>query len=417
MQPSPHLRPRNGDPQPTTAVELLFDLVYAFAITQISHLIIGHPTAHSVVHAALLLWVVWWAWIYTTWMVNWFEPASSPVRLVVVLGALASLLMAVAIPTAFTATPLLFVSAYVVLQVGRNAAARWLLEGQHALRIVFERILAWSVLSAVFWIAGALAPSSWRIALWAAALLVEFAAPIAGYWTPGRGRSGTTDYPVDGGHFAERSQSFIIIVLGESIVVTGAAASAGGLSSSSAFALAVAFLITGGLWWLYFGVVAENSKRDIATAEDPAVLARDAYTYLHLPIVAGVIMVAVGDDFLVRDATAPLSTGRLIMLVGGPALFLAAESMFRLRMIGSISPKRVDRCCGALCERSCRKRSAGGRGRSDRRRAAGTARNVGGGRVDQWLASQRSAAGPGGHRPGHAQAGQALISNRDRSGR
>ena len=127
-------------------------------------------------HAALLLWVVWWAWIYTTWMVNWFEPAPSPVRPVVVLGALASLLMAAAIPTAFTATPLLFAAAYVLLQVGRNAAARWLLEDDHALRVVFERILAWSLLSAVFWLAGAVAPRSWRIALWGAALLIDLVA-------------------------------------------------------------------------------------------------------------------------------------------------------------------------------------------------------------------------------------------------
>ena len=348
MQPSRHLRPRNGDPQPTTAVELLFDLVYAFAITQISHLIIGRLTSTGVAHAALLLWVVWWAWIYTTWMVNWFEPASSPVRLIVVLGALTSLLMAAAIPTAFTATPLLFAAAYVVLQVGRNAAARWLLDNDHALRIVFERILFWSLFSAVFWIAGALAPSSWRFGLWGVGLLVDFVAPIAGYWTPGRGRSGTSDYPVDGSHFAERFQSFVIIVLGESIVVTGAAASARGLSTSSVFALAVAFLITGGLWWLYFGAVAENSKQHLAEAEDAAVLARDAYTYLHLPIIAGVIMVAVGDDFLVSDATASLSTAGLIMLVGGPALFLAAENMFRLRMIGSIASKRAV-TIAALC--------------------------------------------------------------------
>lgn len=341
MQPSRHLRPRNGDPQPTTAVELLFDLVYAFAVTQISHLIIGHLTVTGVAHAALLLWVVWWAWIYTTWMVNWFEPASSPVRLVVVVGALMSLLMAAAIPTAFTATPVLFAAAYVVLQVGRNTASRWLLEDDHALRIVFERILAWSLLSAVFWFAGALAPSPWRFPLWGVGLLVDLVAPIAGYWTPGRGRSGTTDYPVDGGHFAERFQSFVIIVLGESIVVTGASASTRGLSTGSVFALAVAFLITGGLWWLYFGVVAENSKQHLANAEDPAVLARDAYTYLHLPIVAAVIMVAVGDDFLVADATAPLGTARLVMLVGGPVLFLAAENAFRLRMIGSIGSKRV----------------------------------------------------------------------------
>jgi len=108
VQPHPHLRPRNGDPQPTTAVELLFDLVYAFAITQVSHLLIARLNPGGVGHAAFLLWVVWWAWVYTTWMVNWFEPGSGPVRLIVVLTALASLLMAAAIPTAFTSHSLLF---------------------------------------------------------------------------------------------------------------------------------------------------------------------------------------------------------------------------------------------------------------------------------------------------------------------
>ncbi len=136
------------------------------------------------------------------------------------------------------------------------------------------------------------------------------------------------DYPVDGGHFAERFQSFVIIVLGESIVVTGATASARGLSTITVLALAVAFLIAGGLWWLYIGVVAENSRRHLAAAEDPARLARDAYTYLHLPIVAGVIMVAVGDDLLVNDARGALSTAGVIMLVGGPALYLAGRTCF-----------------------------------------------------------------------------------------
>ena len=341
MEPHPHLRPRNGDPQPTTAVELLFDLVYAFALTQVSHLLIRSLDLGGAGRAAFLLWVVWWAWVYTTWMVNWFDPGSGPVRLVVVLAALASLLMAAAIPTAFAGDSLLFAAAYVVMQVGRNAAATWLLARWHALRAVLERILAWSVASGVFWLAGGLAPSYLRLPLWGVALVIDLAAPIAGYWTPGRGRSSTTDYPVDGGHFAERFQSFIIIVLGESIIVTGATASAHGLTTVTVLALAIAFLITGGLWWLYFGAVAEHSRRHLATVADPARLARDAYTYLHLPIVAGVIMAAVGDDLLVTDARSALRPAGIVMLVGGPALYLVGENLFRLRMIGNVSSKRA----------------------------------------------------------------------------
>ncbi|HSO99578.1 MAG TPA: low temperature requirement protein A [Solirubrobacteraceae bacterium] len=345
---SPHLRARDGRPQTTTPAELLFDLVYAFAITQVSHLLIAHLSFRSAVHAALLFFVIWWAWIYTTWMVNWFDPGTSRVRLIVVGCGLSSLLMAAAVPTAFTTHPVLFAGAYVILQVGRNVAAAVLLERDHTLRRVLERLVAWSVLSGSFWLAGAFAPPSARLAIWGAALLLDLVAPLVGYWTPGLGRSGTLDYPVEGGHFAERFQSFLIIVLGESIVVTGATASAGPLDAVSVLALGVAFLITGGLWWLYFGIVAEHSRRRIAEADDPALLARDAYTYLHLPIVAGVIMVSVGDDLLISHPTDTLNTAGIVMLAGGPALFLAGEVLFRIRMTASVGRPRVVAVVGLL---------------------------------------------------------------------
>jgi low temperature requirement protein LtrA len=339
---SRHLRPRDGTEQPTTAVELFFDLVYVFAVTQLSHLVIdGHVSLLSVARAAFLLLVVWWAWIYTTWMVNWFDPRSGAVRLILTGAGLASLLMSAALPKAFESQALLFAGAYVALQVGRNVAAAALLDASHALRRTFERIVAWSLLSGSLWLAGGLLSSSLRPGLWIAALAVDLAAPLSGYWTPRLGRSQTTDWAVEGGHFAERFQAFIIIALGESIVVTGATASARGLSPEVVVSLAVAFLGSGALWWLYFGEVAENSKRDLAESDDPGRLARDAYTYLHLPIVAGIIMVAVGDDLLLADPGAALSAGGVVMLVGGPAMYLAGETLFRVRMIGSVSPKRV----------------------------------------------------------------------------
>ena len=199
----------------------------------------------------------------------------------------------------------------------------------------------WSVLSGALWIAGGLAAESLRLAFWGPALLVDLSAPLLGYRTPGLGRAHTDDYPVEGGHFAERFQSFVIIALGESIVVTGASAAAKGLGGLTITALIAAFLVIGGLWWLYFGEVAENSRAHLAAAEDTGALARDAYTYLHLPIVAGIIMVAVGDDLLISSPDAALSIAGMAMTVGGPALYLTGETLFRLRMIGSVSPKRV----------------------------------------------------------------------------
>jgi len=338
---SRHLRPRGGAEQQTTAAELFFDLVYVFAVTQLSQLLIAHLNLAGAAQAAFLLVVVWWAWIYTTWMVNWFDPASGTVRLVLIGATLASLLMSAAIPTAIGANSLLFAGSYVALQVGRNVAAASLLTREHALRRTFERICCWSVFSGALWIAGALVPGSLRFVLWGPALAVDLAAPIVGYWTPGLGRALTDDYPVEGGHFAERFQSFIIIALGESIVVTGASASSKGLSSLVIVALVAAFLGSAALWWLYFGEVAGHSRRQLADARDSGVLARDAYSYLHLPIVAGIIMVAVGDELLIGAPDGTLGTAGMAMMVGGPALYLTGESLFRLRMIGSISPKRA----------------------------------------------------------------------------
>ena len=348
MSGSQHLRPRDGTAQPVTAVELFFDLVYVFAVTQLSHLVIDHRlSAASIAQAAFLLLVVWWAWIYTTWMVNWFDPGSVPVRLVLVAVGLASLLMSAAIPKAFSTSAPLFAIAYVVLQVGRNLAGALLLDRAHSLRLTFERIVAWSCASGVLWVTGAFVAGSPRMALWGPALAIDLSAPLLGYWTPRRGSSGTQDYAVEGGHFAERFQAFIIIALGESIVVTGATASALGLTAGTVGALAVAFLGTGALWWLYFGEVAEHSRRHLAASDDPGRLARDAYSYLHLPIVTGVIMVAVADDLLINRPGESLAAVGIAMTVGGPMLYLGGETLFRLRMIGSVNPKRVA-CLAAL---------------------------------------------------------------------
>jgi low temperature requirement protein LtrA len=260
---------------------------------------------------------------------------------VLVGGSLASLLMSAAIPDAFDGQAALFAGGYVALQVGRNVAGVVLLDRDHALKRTFERIVAWSVLSGMLWLAGAFVASSLRYALWGPALAVDLAAPLVGYWTPRLGRSLTNDYAVEGGHFAERFQAFIIIALGESIVVTGATATARGLSAQIVLALTVAFLGTGALWWLYFSEVAEHSRRRIAESEDPGRLARDAYTYLHLPIVAGIIMVAVADDLLIAEPASILGAAGIAMTVGGPAVYLIGETLFRVRMIGSASPKRL----------------------------------------------------------------------------
>jgi low temperature requirement protein LtrA len=348
LPPSPveravrHLRTRvYGETQPTTTVELFFDLVYVFAVTQLSHLVIDDLSVAGAARAGFLLLVVWWAWIYTTWMANWFEPGTPAVRGVLTGVMLGSLLMAASLPQAFGAHGLLFAGSYVALQVGRNAAAAWLTR-THRLREVFERLLVWSVASGALWLAGAVALSGdRRLALWIPALLIELAAPVAGYWLPGRGRAETTDYDIEGGHFAERCQVFILIALGESIVVAGATASASGLPLDAVISLVLAFAETAALWWLYFGATAEHAQVAMRACEDPGRLARDAYTYLHLPIIAGIIATAVGTDLLIAHPGGTLTRAGTVMVAGGPALYLLGETLFRRRLSGPRYPQRV----------------------------------------------------------------------------
>ena len=249
--------------------------------------------------------------------------------------------MAAALPGAFGTDGMLFAISYVVLQVGRNVAAASLLGRDHRLRDVFERLVGWSAASGLLWLAGAALPGDRRLLLWIPAVALDLCAPFVGCWLPGRGHAVTSNYDIDPGHFTDRCQGFIIIALGESIVLTGATAAQAGLTPTVVLCLGIAFVETAALWWLYFCAVAERSRRVMGTSEDPGRLARDAYTYLHAPIVAGIIAVAVGDDLLIANPGTALHGVGLAMVLGGPALYLVAESLFRLRLTGAANAQRL----------------------------------------------------------------------------
>jgi low temperature requirement protein LtrA len=334
--------------QRATNLELFFDLVFVFAVTQLSHSLVDHLDWEGAIETLFLLLVVWWAWIYTTWMTNWFDPDSPVVRSVLIAVMLASLLMAIAIPQAFGSRAVLFASSYVGLQMVRNLFAVLGSPAGTPLRASMTGILGWSIAVAPLWIGGAFLDGGSRWAVWLIALVVDYAGPYAGYWLPGLGRTATTDWRVDPSHFAERFQLFVIIALGESIVVTGATASGLELDLAYGTAIAVAFLGSAALWWLYFDYVAEIARRRLDRSDDPGRLARDAYTYLHIPLIAGIIVTAVGDELVIAHPTEGLSGAELAAVAGGPALYLLGHVGFRLRMAGSVSRKRLGAavaCC------------------------------------------------------------------------
>jgi low temperature requirement protein LtrA len=325
----PYLRSGEGERR-ATYFELFFDLVYVFAITQLSHHLLVHLTWSGAAETAFFLIAVYWAWNYTTWMANWFDPEMTAVRLVLVFVMLASLLMAVAIPEGFGDHALLFAASYCGLQIGRNAFVVGVTPAG-AFNRNFRQILTWSVLSVPFWIGGALADGA-RWTLWLAALGLDLAAPLVRYWLPGFGHTPMGEWQIDAGHFAERFQLFVIIVLGESIVLTGATASDVGLDWAVVVALALAFLASVALWWLYFGQVATSAARRLAADDAPGHVGRDAYTYLHLPIVAGILLAAVGDELVIAHPNDELGTAGALVALGGPALYLLGVVAFGARV-------------------------------------------------------------------------------------
>jgi low temperature requirement protein LtrA len=333
-----------GTQQRATTLELFYDLVFVFAITQVSHYLLEHLTWEGAGQATLVLLVVWWSWNYTTWVTNELDPESVVVRVLVIALMLASLLMAIAIPEAFGGRALLFAGAYVAIQVGRHtfltfaAAGRGTLERQRA-----GRILAWFVVAGALWIGGGLADGVTRTVLWLAALALDYAAPLATFWLPWRPRLTSQAWQVGTEHFAERFQLFIIIALGESIVITGATTAELDLSAARVAAFALAFLASAALWWLYFNLVAAIAQRRLAEAEaeNRTVLARDAYTYLHVVIVAGILLSAVGDEIIIAHPTEELVDAQLAAVVCGPALYLLAHVALRLRMTHTLSRRRL----------------------------------------------------------------------------
>ena len=340
-----------GEEQRATTLELFYDLVFVFAVTQVSHLLLDDLSWTGAGEATLCLLVVWWAWNYTTWVTNELDPDSPVVRLLLLGIMLASLVMAVAIPGAFGAHGLLFAGAYVAIQVGRHAFLTFAAASAGSPeRRRAAHILVWLSTAGVFWILGGLADGDARTVLWLVALAVDYSGPIAFYWVPRWGRLGGGTWEVETSHFAERFQLFMIIALGETIVLTGATTSQLDLDAARMTALAVAFLGTAALWWLYFNYVADIAQRRLSLASNRTVLARDGYTYLHVLMVAGVILYAVGDELVIAYPTDQLSHPQIVAVVGGPAIYLLGHALFRLRMAGSVSWKRLTGAlaCGLL---------------------------------------------------------------------
>jgi low temperature requirement protein LtrA len=316
-----------------TSVELFFDLVFVFVVTQLASRLAHHLTLGGAVETMLLLLAAWWAWVYTTWVTNWFDPETLVVRTVLLVAMVAGVLGAISIPEAFGDRALLLVVGYVGIQTFRNAFVVLATEPADPLYRPLARILWWTCAVAPLWIAGLFVDGSTRVVVWALALALDYAGPLAGHWVPVLGRSRPDDWQLDPGHFVERLELFLIIALGESIVAAGATASNLDPTPVRLAALLVAMLMTAALWWLYFDFHAGRTlERLRAAADERGRMGRDL-SYLYVLLIAGIIVAAVGNELVIAHPTEQLHGAELVAIAAGPVVYLLGSVALKIRVL------------------------------------------------------------------------------------
>jgi low temperature requirement protein LtrA len=332
-----------------TYVELFVDLVFVIAVTQISHTLLAHFTQLGALKVTLLFLAVWWVWVFTSWITNWLNPEKTPVRLLLFAMMLGGLVLSTSIPAAFEARGLWFAIAYAAMQVGKTIFL-WVSTppSRPRTRMNAVRIAAWLSMSAIFWIAGGMMEGQSRLVLWAIALVIEYISPAVRFWIPRYGASSVADWMIEGGHMAERCALFIIIALGESIVVIGATFAELTWTAENVLAFISAFVGSLAMWWIYFHVGAEAGSEQLSKSSEPGRLARLAYTYLHMPIVAGIIVSAVADELVLKHPGGHSDLKTVMSAIGGPLLFLFGTILFKYSFRGFL---QLSHGCGiiALC--------------------------------------------------------------------
>ena len=335
------LRERGDGPVEVTPVELFFDLVYVLAITQLTHHLLEHLTLRGAGETLLLLLLVWGTWTHIAWTTNYFDLGTRAARLALIGVMLASLLMSAWLPEAFGDRGLAFAVALVTILAGWSSFVRAAVGRGHHLSAVFERVLVWEAVSGVLLIVGGLAEGDARAAIWLVAVVLIYVVMWFGFPVPGRGRNLTTDYTIAGGHMAHRFLLFVILALGESILIAGA--NFGELPSSAATVAAflVAFVGSVAFWWIYFDRAEEAGLRVMSAASDPGRLGVTAYTYFHIPLVAGIIVAAAGDELAIAHPSDPATVASTALILGGPALYLIGNALFKWAVWGAVPRTRL----------------------------------------------------------------------------
>ena len=316
-----------------TPLELFFDLIFVFAITQVTGFVVDDPTWAGLAKGLVVLGVLWWSWAAYAWLTNTINPEEGLVR-IAMFGAMTAMLVAsLAVPDVFGDDAFLFACAYGIVRLAHLVLYAVAGREDRGLMGAVARLAVGSAMGVGLLFVAAALDGPAQVAVWVLALAIDM---LGAYIGGGKG------WHLAPGHFAERHGLIVIIALGESIVALGLGAShelGAGVVAAAGFGLAIAFA----LWWAYFDVVAIVAERRLreATGKAQLTMARDSYSYLHLPMVAGIILFAVGVKKTLGDVGEPLKLVPAVALCGGVAMYLVAHVLFRLRNMRTFNRHRT----------------------------------------------------------------------------
>jgi low temperature requirement protein LtrA len=317
-----------------TPLELFFDLVFVLALTQCTALMSHDPTWQGVAQGMLVLGVMWWSWVGYAWLTSVVDPEEGSVRLAMFAAMAAFLVVALCVPGAFGSEALLLACAYFMVRFAQIGLFMIASRDDPGLRhSVVGLAISTGVGTGLLVLASALDGFA-QGAVWALALALDMGGPLL---------IDSSGWRLVPGHFAERHGLIVIIALGESIVAIGVGAEAG-VDAGVVVAAALGVVVAGALWWLYFDIVALVAERRLSNAPEGRVrneIARDSFSYLHFPMVAGIVLLALGLKKTLAHVEDPLKVVPAFAMLGGTAIYLLAHVAFRWRNVHRFSVQRL----------------------------------------------------------------------------